>query len=347
MKRLATILAAFLLCITGSAQSVTERLLPPGTSSFFKGATLSEGIIPGIFSTADYMMRSGRIGSAQRHAAPEVPAFAPGAGLPSPSEAPSLFASKDAAFIDYLIGNGMESDATTLLTRGPYHVSDTLRYLQGWACYSAKQLDLAAEAFDMVPQSSSFYDKSLFFNVISNAHAGRYARSSELLEGYHGPYRELKSLEQAGMALLQGRKEDYIRAAEGFTFSQYALTESENALGDIFKERYGGRSRSPLLAAAASAVVPGLGKVYAGRTAEGVAAFMTVGSFAAITAENWTKYGLKDWKTILFGALGTVFYIGNIYGSYVSVSIHNNDLKDAQDTAILYHIHIPLRSVFQ
>ena len=91
----------------------------------------------------------------------------------------------------------------------------------------------------------------------------------------------------------------------------------------------------------------GLGKVYAGELSEGVAAFLTVGSLAAITAENWAKYGVKDWKTILFGTLGAVFYIGNIYGSYVSGSIHNNDLRNAQDTAILYHIHIPLRSVFQ
>ena len=41
------------------------------------------------------------------------------------------------------------------------------------------------------------------------------------------------------------------------------------------------------------------------------------------------------------------FYIGNIYGSYVSVSLYNQDLRNAQDTAILYHIHIPLRSLFR
>jgi len=347
MKRLATIAAASLLCLAGSAQSVTQRLLPPGSFEFFKGAVRSDGVFPAILSTSDYMMRSGRIGSAQRHPAPEVPAFTSGSGLPSPSREPSLFASKDIDFVDYLIGNGMESDAATLLTRGPYHVSDTLRYLQGWACYSAKQLDLAAEAFSLVPQESPFHDKSLFYNVVSNAHMGRYGRSSELLDSYHGPYRELKGLQQAGIALLEGRKDGFILASGSFTFSQYALTESENALKGIFEQRYGTRGRSPLLAAAASAVVPGLGKVYAGRTAEGIAAFLTVGSLAAITAENWTRHGVKDWKTILFGALGTIFYIGNIYGSYISVSIQNNELKDAQDTAILYHIHIPLRSVFQ
>ena len=257
------------------------------------------------------------------------------------------YASKDAAFVDYLIGNNMEDDAVTLLTRSRYYASDTLNYLRGWANYSAKHLEEASAAFDKVPQDSPFHDKSLFFNVISNAHLGNYARSSELLDSYSGPYAELKSLEQAGIALLEGRAADFITAADGFTFSQYALTESERALQGIYNERYYGRSKSPVLAAAASAVVPGLGKVYAGELGEGVASFLTVGSLAAITAENWAKYGIKNWKTILFGAIGAVFYIGNIYGSYVSVSIHNDELRNVQDTAILYHIHIPLRSAFQ
>ena len=257
------------------------------------------------------------------------------------------YASKDAAFVDYLIGNNMEDDAVTLLTHSRYYASDTLQYLRGWANYSAKRLEEAAAAFDKVPQDSPFHDKSLYFNVISNAPLGNYARSSELLRGYGGPYVELKSLEEAGIALLEGRAADFVTAADGFTFSQYALTESERALQGIYNERYYGRSKSPVLAAAASVVVPGLGKVYAGELGEGVASFLAVGSLAAITAENWAKYGIKNWKTILFGAVGAIVYIGNIYGSYVSVSIHNEELKNVQDTAILYHIHIPLRSVFQ
>ena len=257
------------------------------------------------------------------------------------------YASKDAAFVDYLIGNNMENDAVTLLTKSRYHASDTLHFLRGWASYSAKQLEDATQAFDKVPKGSPFHDKSLFFNVISNAHLGNYYRSAELLRGYDGQFLELKNLEQAGIALLQGRPDLYRTAAKDFTFSHFALTESERALQHIYEERYYGNIKNPALAAAASAVVPGLGKVYAGELAEGVASFLTVGSLAAITAENWSKNGFTNWKTLLFGAVGAAFYIGNIYGSYVSVSIHNNDLKNAQDTAILYHIHIPLRSFFQ
>lgn len=256
------------------------------------------------------------------------------------------FISDEFDFVNYLVGNNMPGDAVKLLSQDIYHPSDSLDYLRGWADYSDKRLEEASLRFDKIGSHSAFYDKSLFFNVISNAHLGRYDRCESLLNSYSGPYKELQSLEQAGLALLRDRPDDYLRASSGFTYSQYALTESENMLGEIYEKRYGSKGKSPALAAAASAVIPGLGKIYAGELGEGLSSFLVIGSMAAITAENWSRNGITNWKTILFGTLSAAFYIGNIYGSYVSVSIHNNDLRNAQDTAVLYHIHIPLRSTF-
>lgn len=249
-------------------------------------------------------------------------------------------------FISYLIGNDLSSDAVTLLSQDIFQPSDSLYYLRGWADYNAKRLDEASLNFDKVGGGSAFYDKSLFFNVISNAHLGRYDRCEELLDAYSGPYRELSSLEKAGIALLRDRPEDYLKAAAEFSFTQYPFAESEQNLKEIYTQRYDSKRKSPALAAAASAVIPGLGKIYAGELGEGLSSFLVTGSMAAITAENWIRNGGTNWKTILFGTLSAAFYIGNIYGSYVSVSIHNNDIRNAQDTAILYHIHIPLRSSF-
>lgn len=254
--------------------------------------------------------------------------------------------SGDFEFVDYLIGNGMAEDAVLYLSQDAFHASDTLDYLRGWAGYSARKLEEASEHFSKVPPTSSFYDKSLFFNVISNAHLGRFDRSSLLLDSYKGPFKELQSLEKAGIALLRDRPEDYLEASAGFTFSQFSMTESERQLQDIYSRRYESRGKSPFVAAAASAVLPGMGKIYAGELGEGLSSLLVTASMAAITAENWSRNGATNWKTLLFGTLTAAFYIGNIYGSYVSVSIHNNDVRNAQDTAVLYHIHIPLRSSF-
>lgn len=255
--------------------------------------------------------------------------------------------SRDYEFVQYLLGSDLAEDAATLLSGKDYAPSDTLDFLKGWTLFTLKKLDEATQQFDKLRPGSPFYDRALFYNVVSNANLGRLDRSRELLDMYSGPYCEVERLERAGIALLQGSPDTYLQAAEGFSYSDFNLSGSEHALDGIYADRYLGRGKSPALAAVASTFVPGLGKIYAGRIGEGVSSFLVVGSLAGITAENWVRKGARDWRTILFGTLGAAFYIGNIYGSYVSVSIQNNELSNAQDAAVLYHIHIPLRSIFK
>lgn len=255
--------------------------------------------------------------------------------------------SRDYEFVQYLLGSDLAADAATLLSGKDYAPSDTLDFLKGWTLFTLKKLDEATQQFDKLRPGSPFYDRALFYNVVSNANLGRLDRSRELLDTYSGPYCEVERLERAGIALLQGSPDTYLQAAEGFSYSDFNLSGSEQALDRIYADRYLGRSKSPAVAALASTFVPGLGKIYAGRIGEGVSSFLVVGSLAGITAENWVRKGAGDWRTILFGTLGAAFYIGNIYGSYVSVSIQKNELSNAQDAAVLYHINIPLRSIFK
>lgn len=362
-------LSKLVICLTAMAvcvQSYGQVFMPDG-ATFFRQAVEEYGILPGLVFTADRITRANKIGLAGQNMLGEdghihegLEAYIPSRAsaqaiknifsitpLPAkPSGGSGLNAASEIDFVDYLIGNSLYADAVTLMSNPTYIESDTLRYLRGWVNYSSKRLEQACAEFTMVPINSPYYDKSLFFNTISNAHLGRYDRCVELLDSYSGPYRELESLERAGIALLRGDAAAYITAAKDFSFSQYALTESEEKLQEIYKARFIDKKKSPALAAISSALVPGLGKIYVGELGEGVSSFMCVGALAGLTAENWIKCGSTNWKTIMFGTLGAIFYLGNIYGSYVSVSIHDNFIKDAQDTAILYHIHIPLRSIF-
>ena len=151
----------------------------------------------------------------------------------------------------------------------------------------------------------------------------------------------------AGLALLRDDPDAFKSAAGAFRYNDFTLEAAEHELAEIFSMRYETPQKSPWLAAAASAVVPGLGKIYAGQTGEGISSFLVIGAMGAITAEHWIKDGPRDWKTIVPGVLTAFLYLGNIYGSYMSVSIYNTRLNDAQDTAVLYNVHIPLRSVFK
>ena len=261
--------------------------------------------------------------------------------------AQGVWSSADYDFAEYLIDNGLKKDAKALLSRDVYFPSDTLTYLRAWIDYQLKELEPALSGFRAVPADSKFSDKSFFYANAISAHLGDFDTPSRLLDNYEGLYKELGSMQLAGLALLRGDAQTYLKASAAFAYSDFALAKPEQELQEIYKLRFETRAKSPLLAATASALVPGLGKIYAGRVGEGIEAFLLTGIMAGITAEHWIKDGPKDWKTIVPGVLCAVLYIGNIYGSYVSVSIYNNDLKNAQDTAILYDIHIPLRSVFK
>ena len=261
--------------------------------------------------------------------------------------AQNTWVSDDYDFVEYLIDEGLKQDASALVRRDVYFPSDTLTFLRGWTRYQLKDLQPALELFRAVPSSSTFAQKAFFYGNAVSAHMGDYAAPAKLLETYDGPYRELGSLQRAGLALLSKDPEAYKKAAKDFGYADFALVDAEKQLDEIFASRYERPAKSPWLAAAASAVVPGLGKIYSGRIGEGIEAFLLTGISGAITAEHWIKDGPKDWKTIVAGAFTAALYIGNIYGSYVSVSIYNNNLRDVQDTAILYDIHIPLRTVFK
>jgi len=335
----------------------------PQCHEFFGDAMREAGPLRAMVFTADRITRSGRIGTMGRSFLPSddglrhegVEAYMPRLREKTLAVTPTVEVSHGVAggasigndydFALYLLGSGLYKDASTLLSRS-WAPSDTLDFLRGRLAFDKRRLGEAAAYFGGIDSDSPFYEHALFHSVVADAHLGRYDEASDLLDGYRGQYQELAELQRAGLALLRSDPSAFRAASASFSHSSYAFSESEAMLESVYRARFESRSKSPALAALMSAVVPGSGKIYAGKTGEGIASFLYVGTFAAMTAENWVKAGPKDWKTLLFGLTGTLFYIGNIYGSYVSVSIYNDDFRNVQDTAVLYHIHIPLRSVF-
>ena len=370
-----SISAAERIAGTIGKQLTGHNFYNPPTYLFLRPAVRQLGFAGGLLATSDRVMRASKIGTADNKVprgpfgieeGPEAYLYgsglrSSGTGLPPvrkgqgrqsrPGTPESAACGKpvgdDYDFAIYLIDNDLKLDALQLVSRSCYRQSDTLDFLRGWAHYNLKQLETANSYLLAVPQQSAFYEKSLFYSTAVSAHLGDYSSPLGRLQEYNGPYTELRDVQLAGLALLRGEKGAFKAASEGFGYSDFALESAERTLCDIYNERYEKRAKSPLLAAAASAVIPGAGKIYAGKIGEGVSAFLITGALGAITAEHWVKDGASNWKTIIPGLLTTVFYIGNIYGGYMSVSIYNSNLKNAQDTAVLYNIHIPLRTVFK
>lgn len=346
----------------------------PANYMFFRPAVRELGLIPAFFATSDRILRDTRLGTVRAlpdpsdgkiHEGPEAYAARSralsvggsgiGGGETDGKAAVSVsrcgddggFRPVDADFVQYLIENDLKKDARELLFGSQFQPSDTLTFLRGWTLYQLKELEAANSYLAAVPQESPFYDKAFFYSNAVSAHMGDYDSATSRLQDYSGPYAELKGVQLAGLALLRDDPEAFKAAAGAFSYSDYALETAERDMDEIFHVRYETPKKSPWLAAGASALVPGLGKIYAGQLGEGISTFLVTGAMGAITAEHWIKDGPGDWKTIVPAVLTGILYIGNIYGAYMSVSIYNSQLYDAQETTLLYSVHIPLRTVFK
>lgn len=259
------------------------------------------------------------------------------------ASAPLFRAGNDADFVNYLLDKGLVTDALVLLGEKNYVPSDTLSWLRGLALFDDRQFEAADTWLKAV--NGPLSEPALFFDIVAKTQLDSIAAAKIALSAYTGQYMELAALQRGGLALIEGDAAAYASEASHFTYADYRLTDRESALDDLARSL--SRKRSPFLAAAMSAVLPGAGKIYAGQTGPGVSSLLTVGALGAITAEQWKHYGFKDWRTILSGSLFAIFYIGNIYGSYVSVGIQEQVLRDERKALVVYNIHIPLREYFR
>jgi len=262
--------------------------------------------------------------------------------------------SKELRFAEYLENKDAAAEAidvlqhidTSGLTR---QQKDSLFYMLGWDDYATKKLQASVVNLMNVSPASARYDKSRFFSAYGETFLGRTDSAAVILQQLSLPdsiLRELRSLQLAGIALLRRDYLDYLRWQQQFTFSSYIDSKEEQRMNDYYKSLSGFRQRSPALAGLYSALVPGLGKYYAGKKKQALAAFLPVISLAALTYEAYRKDGVKNARFIGFASLFSVFYIGNIWGSTLAVKIRRNEFYKEYDTKILFDLHIPLRNFF-
>ncbi len=257
-------------------------------------------------------------------------------------------------FVQYLQDKDLFRDAQFVLSRidtSALSVSqkDTVFYLSGWAAYNFKQLHLSADQLLKVSASFPLYKKSRLFAGYNLAFQGSHDSARSIVSGLSltdSIDREVQQFELAGIALLRRDYPEYARRQKGFTYTSYALEKQERNFGRYDSTMGSHKRRSPFLAGLYSAALPGAGKFYAGKKSQGIAAFLPILSLGAITYEAYRKGGVKSARFIGFGSLFTVFYVGNIWGSVLSVKIKQNEFYRAYDNQILFDMHIPLRSLY-
>lgn len=262
-------------------------------------------------------------------------------------------AEREISFIQHLVNKGMYKEAIFLIEREAknYHSQqrDSLNYFKGWACYSLKRLPESTQAFLQVGEASPFYHKSYFFASYNQAFLGNYDKAQNILQQlplHNEPELSLRKFEFSGIEMLRGNWQQGAELLLQVDGENAAVSQQVHALNEIWNEHTTHKPKSPALAGILSALLPGTGKIYAGKTGSGIAAMLGTVSFGLITWENYRKSGIADAKTIIFGSIFAVNYVSNIYGSVVSVKIIEQEHENNVHNQILFQLHIPLRNFF-
>jgi TM2 domain-containing membrane protein YozV len=257
-------------------------------------------------------------------------------------------------FIEHLINKGYYNEVIHLITLDSLKYSqeqlDSLNYYKGWAHYSLKDLEQSKSTLLNVGKQSPFYLKSRFFASYNQIFLENYSEAREIISYMNvqkEPNLSLVNFQLSGIEMLQGNWSKAKEQLQKVNPDIAAINQQVASLRQISKEHETHRSKSPLLAGVMSGIIPGSGKIYAGKTGEGIAAMIATAGFGLITWENYRKLGIGHVKTIFFGGILAASYVSNIYGSVISVKIIENEYKDATHNQILFQLHIPLRNFFE
>lgn len=223
---------------------------------------------------------------------------------------------------------------------------DSVYYYIGEANYHMKNIPLSTEFFGRVSGNSPFFGQSQLLLGFQLAYSGKYDKSESIfinLTTTDSMLADTRQVELAGLYLLDRNYQGFERISQNFQGRYFQLRPSEIAFQSHYQDLQAFKPKSPFLAGALSAIVPGAGKIYAGKTGQGIGSMLLTGLFALQTWESYKKDGPGSARTIIFGSMLGISYVSNIYGSVFSVKIRKEEFNEEINNAILIDMHVPLR----
>jgi len=258
----------------------------------------------------------------------------------------------DLRFINHLLRTGYFEEALFLLDSSDcssFQINDSVNYLRGWSYFSLNMPVSSSESLLKIGPASSLYLKSHFYAAFNYAQTGDIIKAIDVLEKIEVKTSDqisLKNFEIAGMQLQQGNLSAFVEWFGKNTGNQPEISESAINLMNISTEIKSHKSKSPFLAGLFSGIIPGSGKLYAGKKGEAIAAFISTVGIGLVTWENYRKRGINNFNTIVFGTIFATSYMANIYGSAFSVTVIENEYKQNVKNTVLFNLHIPIDTFF-
>ncbi len=240
-----------------------------------------------------------------------------------------------AGFTEHLISYGNISEAMDFalnnLERSEITKSqrDSLRFFIGICFEKQNQDSLSTHNFLQVSDSSALFIRSRFLATRSFIKKKKFAEANDILKGLpltdNEETNQVKDFLQIGTGLICGKTNAIppkLNLKPSFSRELQHLEDLKNAKRKMKK-------KSPWIAGILSAIVPGLGKVYAGSNTQGLSSFIRVAIFGGLSYENYVRHGFNNPQFWLFSGLFSVYYVGGIYGSVYVPKLNYEEKIDA------------------
>ncbi|MES2837452.1 MAG: hypothetical protein V4667_08010 [Bacteroidota bacterium] len=266
--------------------------------------------------------------------------------------------SKELKFVDYLINNKEFDDANLILEKNKKLVEengsksqiDSFYYFKGWSFYNNKNIDSSIVYLSRVSGESNLFLKSKFYQTFEYIYLKKYSFAEKELAVFNPPDSlliELKNFQLAASALLKKEYSRFDSVANKFTYTNFSCSIEQKNLFKYKDDFLKNKKKSPFVAGLFSAIIPGTGKFYAGYRGQAIAAMIPSFIFGAVATENYIKAGPKSAQFIVAASIFSIFYVGNIWGSVLSVKTLYEQRNNETINNIMLDLHIPLRRLFE
>jgi hypothetical protein len=262
----------------------------------------------------------------------------------------------DSLFLNYLIDKNLDAESITFINSlqladsSNFALKNDLIFKKAKAYYNIKSLDSAAYFFQKVPISSPNKLNSTFFAGLCHSYLSNLDLAKVNFLAIENPdslISATKNFELASNALLKRDFTSFDSHSKLFNNRFYQISKQEENLVNYKKSIVAWKKKSPFKAAMLSAIVPGLGKLYVGgQLGQGISTFLQNAVMGIQAIEAYKKSGPKSARFIAYTSLFGVFYLGNIWGTALSVSVKKQEFNDKINDQILFDMHIPLRALF-
>jgi len=250
----------------------------------------------------------------------------------------------DSLFLEYLLEKKAYNDVLNWTK-----FRKTFPYYRGLAYYNQLQLDSAIHCFNQLSTVHPHFEKARFLEGIGHTFLKRYDKAQQVLVGFEPKdslFKSLQNFQLAGISLLKRDTSAFVRCQKSFTGHYFAFSQEEDNLAKNYRLIQTHRRKSPWVAGMMSVVIPGSGKIYAGKPGQGIITFIQNVALGLQAYEAYRRDGWKSPRFLVYGGLFTFFYVGNVWGSALSVHVRRQEFNDKVNEQILFNMQIPIRTVF-